>query len=307
MRDNVAQLVAEIGKVLLGKEHEVKLALSCLLADGHLLIEDLPGMGKTTLAHALAKVAGLSYQRVQFTSDMLPADIIGISIFDASKSTFSFHPGPVFAQVLLADEINRTTPKTQSALLEAMEEGQVTVDGETRKLPDPFFVIATQNPQSQMGTFALPESQLDRFLMRISLGYPNPEAERLLFSGGDPREHIRHLKCCLPVAQLIELKQSVSAIKASDSLIDYLQKLVHATRTHTDFAHGLSPRGAMGLLRAAKAWAYIHNRDYVIPDDIQAVLPPVVTHRLINASAASQSPHRLITQLLESVDVLPAA
>lgn len=305
MRDNIAQSVAEIGKVLLGKEDEVKLALTCLLADGHLLIEDLPGMGKTTLAHALAKVAGLSYQRVQFTSDMLPADIVGVSVFDASTSSFTFHPGPVFAQVLLADEINRTTPKTQSALLEAMEEGQVTVDGESRKLPQPFFVIATQNPQSQMGTFALPESQLDRFLMRISLGYPSPEFERILFKGDDPRDHIRHLNCCLPAEELENIKRAIGAVQTSDSLIDYLQRLVAATRSNPHFVHGLSPRGAMGLLRAAKAWAYIDNRDYVIPDDIQAVLPAVVTHRIVHNAAATATPHHHITELLESVDVLP--
>ncbi len=305
MRDNVTQVVTEIGKVLLGKEMEVKLALACLLSEGHLLIEDLPGMGKTTLAHALAKVAGLSYQRVQFTSDMLPADIVGVSIFDAAASKFIFHPGPVFAQVLLADEINRTTPKTQSALLEAMEEGQVTVDGETRKLPDPFFVIATQNPQSQMGTFALPESQLDRFLMRISLGYPSPDFERVLFKGDDPREHIRHLKCHLPAAELAASRQAVKAVKTSESLLDYLQKLVAATRTNNHFVHGLSPRGAMGLLRAAKAWAYMHNRDYVIPDDLQAVVPAVVTHRVVHHSSASATAHPHIVELLETVDVLP--
>lgn len=305
MRDNVTQVVAEIGKVLLGKEMEVKLALACLLSEGHLLIEDLPGMGKTTLAHALAKVAGLSYQRVQFTSDMLPADIVGVSVFDAASSQFVFHPGPVFAQVLLADEINRTTPKTQSALLEAMEEGQVTVDGETRQLPDPFFVIATQNPQSQMGTFALPESQLDRFLMRISLGYPSPDFERELFQGEDPREHIRHLTCHLPAAELAASRRAVKAVKTSESLLDYLQKLVAATRTSNHFAHGLSPRGAMGLLRAAKAWAYMHNRDYVIPDDLQAVVPSVVTHRVVHNSSASATPHPHIAELLETVDVLP--
>lgn|SRR5690554_3027812 len=305
MRDNIAQVVAEVGRVLLGKDTEVKLALTCLLSEGHLLIEDLPGMGKTTLAHALAKVAGLSYQRVQFTSDMLPADIVGVSIFDQTASKFVFHPGPVFAQVLLADEINRTTPKTQSALLEAMEEGQVTVDGTTRQLPDPFFVIATQNPQSQMGTFALPESQLDRFLMRISLGYPSPKFERILFKGEDPREYIRHLKCLLPAVELAASRQAVKAVKASESLLDYVQKIVALTRASPHFVHGLSPRGAMGLLRAAKAWAYMHNRDYVVPDDVQAVVPAVVTHRVLSNSNASATIHPHVLDLLESVDVLP--
>jgi MoxR-like ATPase len=303
MRDNINKACREIGKVLLGKEHEVKLALACLLAGGHLLIEDLPGMGKTTLAHALAKVLGLDYQRVQFTSDMLPADIIGVSVFDAASSQFTFHPGPVFTQVLLADEINRTTPKTQSALLEAMEEQQVSIDGETRPLPQPFFVIATQNPESQMGTFALPESQLDRFLMRISLGYPSAEAERLIFLGGDPRRHIPELTRCINVAQLTELKRQVRALKASDSLIDYLQRLVHATRYEQGFTHGLSPRGALALLQAAKAWAFVEGRDYVIPDDLQAVAPAVIAHRVSGADVTGGS-QRIIAELLERVEVV---
>ncbi|WP_049721974.1 AAA family ATPase [Gilvimarinus polysaccharolyticus] len=303
MRDNISKACTEIGKVLLGKEHEVKLALACLLAGGHLLIEDLPGMGKTTLAHALAKVLGLDYQRVQFTSDMLPADIIGVSIFDANTSQFSFHSGPVFTQLLLADEINRTTPKTQSALLEAMEEQQVSIDGETRPLPQPFFVIATQNPESQMGTFALPESQLDRFLMRISLGYPSPEAERMIFSGGDPRQYIPTLSRCISAEQLIDLKRQIRTLTASDSLIDYLQRLVYATRFEQDFTHGLSPRGALALLQAAKAWAYVEGRDYVIPEDIQTVAPAVITHRVSGADVTGGS-QRLIAELLERVDVV---
>lgn len=305
MRDNVNAACREIGKVLLGKEHEVKLALTCLLAGGHLLIEDLPGMGKTTLAHALAKVLGLEYQRVQFTSDMLPADIIGVSTFDTSASQFTFHPGPVFTQVLLADEINRTTPKTQSALLEAMEEQQVSIDGKTRPLPQPFFVIATQNPESQMGTFPLPESQLDRFLMRISLGYPSPEAERIIFCGGDPRRAIPTLAQCITVSQLAEIKKQVRSLKASDSLIAYLQRLVHATRYEQGFRHGLSPRGALALLQAAKAWAYVAGRDYVIPEDLQAVAPSVIAHRVSGAEVTG-SAQRLISELLESVDVITA-
>ncbi len=308
MRENITEIVTEISKVLLGKEQEIKFALACLFSDGHLLIEDLPGMGKTTLAHALAQVMGLKYQRVQFTNDMLPADIIGVSIFDTTNNTFSFHPGPVFTQVLLADEINRTTPKTQSALLEAMEESQVTVDGTTRPLPDDFFVIATQNPQSQMGTFPLPESQLDRFLMRISLGYPDPQAERNLLTGSDPRKKIPHLKACLTTEQLAELKEAVRTIKTSDSVVAYLQRLVHETRRSEDFIHGLSPRGAMALLQAAKTWAYMHTRDYVIPEDIQVLLPAVITHRITSnytdVQKSTTAQHPAITKLLGSVDVV---
>jgi MoxR-like ATPase len=300
MRDAIDNACAEIGKVLLGKEHEVKLALTCLLAGGHLLIEDLPGMGKTTLAHALATVLGLDYQRVQFTSDMLPADILGVSVFDAHSSQFVFHPGPIFTQVLLADEINRTTPKTQSALLEAMEEQQVSLEGETRPLPQPFFVIATQNPSNQEGTFALPESQLDRFLMRISLGYPSPEAERLIFRGGDSRRHIATLSCCLNADQLASIRQQVGQLTASEGLLDYLQRLVQATRDGSSgSAHGLSPRGALALLQAAKAWAYIEGRDYVIPDDLQAVAPAVIAHRINHSDSAAS-----VTQWLEQVDIL---
>lgn len=305
MRDFVAKIVSEVGRVLLGKEEKIKLAVACLLADGHLLIEDLPGMGKTTLAQALARVLGLRYQRVQFTSDMLPADILGVSIFDASNSQFLFHPGPIFTQLLLADEINRTTPKTQSALLEAMEERQVTCEGETRKLPHPFFVIATQNPQSQMGTYPLPESQLDRFLMRVSLGYPDHAAEKQLFLGGDPRRLLDQLNVCLSPAQLLTTKTEIAKVKTSDSLIDYLQRLVHMTRTHNDFTYGLSPRGAMALLRAAKAWAFMHGRAYVVPEDIQTLVPVVLTHRLAPMSSAQdQTENALIIKLLTSVDII---
>ncbi|MCP8898848.1 AAA family ATPase [Gilvimarinus xylanilyticus] len=305
MRDTIAAAVREVSRVLLGKDEQIKLALTCLLADGHLLIEDLPGMGKTTLAHALAKVAGLQYQRVQFTSDMLPADIIGVSVFDSAAQGFTFHPGPVFAQVLLADEINRTTPKTQSALLEAMEEQQVTVDSTTHALPEPFFVIATQNPQSQMGTFPLPESQLDRFLMRLSLGYPDAAAERELFKGGDSRRHIADLQTLLTPDSLRDIKSQISAVTTSDSLIAYLQRLVHATRQDNRFSHGLSPRGALALLHAAKAWAYMQGRDFVIPEDLQQVLPSVVTHRVVAAGVGSAG-DTLIDELLQSVPVLPS-
>lgn len=306
MRDFIETIVSEVGRVLLGKEEKIKLAVACLLSDGHLLIEDLPGMGKTTLAQALARVLGLSYQRVQFTSDMLPSDILGVSIFDAQKSQFIFHPGPVFTQILLADEINRTTPKTQSALLEAMEERQVTIEGETRKLAEPFFVIATQNPQSQMGTYPLPESQLDRFLMRISLGYPDEVAEKQLFLGGDPRQYLSQLKVCLTPEQLLSTKAAVAKIKTSDSLIDYLQRLVHATRTDADFSYGLSPRGAMALLRAAKTWAFMHGRAYVVPEDIQTLLPVVIAHRVApTSSSRDQAEHALIVKLLTSIDIIP--
>ena len=305
MRDFIEAIVSEVGRVLLGKEDKIKLALACLLSDGHLLIEDLPGMGKTTLSHALAKVLGLSYQRIQFTSDMLPADILGVSVFDAKDSRFTFHPGAIFTQVLLADEINRTTPKTQSALLEAMEEGQVTSEGETRPLPQPFFVIATQNPQSQMGTYPLPESQLDRFLMRISLGYPDTLAEKQLFLGGDPRQYLQDLKVCVKPEQLQSVKRAAEKIKTSDNLIDYLQRLIHYTRSSADFTYGLSPRGAMALLRAAKTWAFMHGRAYVIPEDIQTLLPAVVAHRIApSSSARDQSEHTLIVKLLNSVDVI---
>lgn len=305
MRDIIESVVSEIGHVLLGKEDKIKLAIACVLADGHLLIEDLPGMGKTTLAQALARVFGLSYQRIQFTSDMLPADIIGFSIFDAQKNEFVFHPGPVFTQVLLADEINRTTPKTQSALLEAMEERQVTCEGETRKLAQPFFVIATQNPQSQMGTYPLPESQLDRFLMRISLGYPNEASEKQLFLGGDPRQQLDSLKVCMAPAALAATKEAIGKVKTSDSLIDYLQRLVHATRSDGDFPYGLSPRGAMALLRVAKTWAFMHSRAYVIPEDLQTLLPVVVAHRIAPVSSSrDQAQHPLIVKLLSQVDIL---
>lgn len=305
MRDFIEVIVSEVSRVLLGKEDKIKLALACLLSDGHLLIEDLPGMGKTSLSQALAKVLGLSHQRIQFTSDMLPADILGVSVFDPKEGQFTFHPGPVFTQVLLADEINRTTPKTQSALLEAMEEGQVTIEGETRALPKPFFVIATQNPQTQMGTYPLPESQLDRFLMRISLGYPDAAAEKQLFLGGDPRQHLKDLKVCLTPTQLSDIKQATQKVKTSDNLLDYLQRLIHYTRVSPDFSSGLSPRGAMALLRAAKTWAFMHGRAYVIPEDIQALLPAVVTHRIAPASSArDQGEHTLVIKLLNTIDVV---
>lgn len=308
MKTYIDDLIASIGSVLLGKEQQVKLAVACMLARGHLLIEDLPGMGKTTLAQCLARVLGLDYQRVQFTSDLLPADILGAAIFDQQKNAFRFLPGPVFTQVLLADEVNRSTPKTQSALLEAMEETQVTIEGRTRPLPEPFFVIATQNPQTQAGTYPLPESQLDRFLMRISLGYPSRDTERQLLKGVDPRSRLSELPAVMTPAQLQQLQSRVDSVKATDQLLDYLQRLVEFTRYDESFSYGISPRGAMAWLRAAKAWALIHNREHLLPEDVQAVLPAVVGHRvrgLHSPSAGGQTQaNSLVDHLLSSVDVL---
>lgn len=307
MQNLADRIIGQIGTVLLGKEQAVKLALACLLSRGHLLIEDLPGMGKTTLAQALANVLGLSYRRVQFTSDMLPADILGFSVFDREANRFNFHPGPVFAQVLLADEINRTTPKTQSALLEAMEERQVTLEGETRPLPEPFFVIATQNPTTQSGTFPLPESQLDRFLMRIELGYPDRRAERALLMGVNPRERLDQIEPLINFDEFAALQKQVEAIKASDSLLDYLQRLVSYTRTAQEFSCGLSPRGSLALLRSAKAWALIEGREYVIPEDVQAVAPAVIGHRVRDAGDfGDPGGAALVERLINNVDVMGA-
>lgn len=309
MNSLINDVVNSVNKILLGKDQHIKLALTCLLAKGHLLIEDLPGMGKTTLAHCLAKVLGLEYERVQFTSDLLPADILGVSVFDRETSHFRFHQGPVFTQVLLADEINRTTPKTQSALLEAMEERQVSIEGETRKLPDPFFVIATQNPLSQAGTYPLPESQLDRFLMRISLGYPSRHSERQLLQGVDPRSRLKDLQPAITLDQLFELQGQVEQVKATDHLLDYLQRLVEFTRVDETFAFGLSPRGSMALLRAAKAWAFINKREYLIPEDIQMVMPSVVEHRIKGThteapTRLAQKHNGLVGYALNMVDVV---
>jgi MoxR-like ATPase len=301
----VDRLVVALNGVLLGKERQVRLAVACLFARGHLLIEDLPGMGKTLLSHALARALGLRFNRVQFTSDLLPGDILGVSVFDRELGEFKFVAGPVFAQVVLADEINRATPKTQSALLEAMEEQQVTVEGETRKLPEPFFVIATQNPATQSGTFVLPESQLDRFLMRIELGYPDPAAERELLRSGDRRRELDDLQPVMTLAQLASIQSAADAIRVADPVVDYVQRLVHFSRSDPDFAYGLSPRGALAILRAARAWALLHHRSHVVPDDIQVVLPAVVEHRV--RSAADHAGHggsSLARKLLTDVDVL---
>ncbi len=304
-KDLIQALISALNTVLLGKETQVKLALGCLFARGHLLIEDLPGMGKTLLSHALAKVLGLSYNRIQFTSDVLPADIIGTSIFEPDTGGFRFIEGPLFAQLVLADEINRATPKSQSALLEAMEERQVTIEGQTRNLPEPFFVIATQNPTTQTGTFPLPESQLDRFLMRIELGYPEPDAERELLRGGDRRAVLESLEPVSDLNGLRALQQAVDEVKVSDLLIEYVQRLVGHSRRGSEFAFGLSPRGALALLHSARAWALIHDRSHVVPEDVQAVLPSVVEHRL--REAADFSGHgggALAQKLLSSVDVV---
>ncbi len=306
MQELIDRAASEVGKLLLGKDQQIRLALCCLLARGHLLIEDLPGMGKTTLSHALASVLGLSYNRIQFTSDLLPADILGVSIFDQSSNAFSFHAGPVFSQLLLADEINRTTPRTQSALLEAMGEGQVTVEGETRALPEPFFVIATQNPVHQSGTYPLPESQLDRFLMRIELGYPDPRAERQMFVRDGSAPEAEQLQRCLSVEQLAEFRRAVDDVHASENLLDYLQRLVAYTRNATEFAYGLSPRGALALLHSARTWALMSGRGHVVPEDLQMVLPAVASHRLVPTSDYAGDSRALVHDILRNVDVIAA-
>jgi MoxR-like ATPase len=294
-----------INEVVLGKEPQVRLAMTCLLAGGHLLIEDLPGMGKTTLSHTLARVLGLSFQRIQFTSDLLPGDILGTSIFDRETGQFTFHPGPIFAELVLADEINRATPKSQSALLEAMEEGQVTIEGATRLLPDPFFVIATQNPFSSGGTFALPESQLDRFLMRLSLGYPARAAEKALLQGESRRELLPRIEPILDHTELAALQQEARRVRASDALVDYVLRLVDATRSQPQFAYGLSPRASLAILSAARAWALLIGRDYVIPEDVQAILPAVIGHRLRDRTdPTGHGGGALVQWLLREVPVL---
>ncbi len=284
----LARVIDAAGGIILGKATQVRLALAGILARGHLLIEDLPGVGKTTLAHVLARSLGLHFQRIQFTSDMLPADIIGVSVYERETGGFKFHPGPIFAQVILADEVNRATPKTQSALLEAMEEHQVTAEGETRKLPEPFFVIATQNPSEQVGTFPLPESQLDRFLMRIELGYPDRDAERALLSGVDRRDLLAGMDPCMSPGELMELQESVQHVHIAPALLDYVQAIVEHTRRSPEFVAGLSPRAALALVHAARAWALTDGRDKVIPEDVQAVLPGVATHRLRPAHDAAR-------------------
>lgn len=272
--------IQQIGRVILGKNNQIKLALTCLIAKGHCLIEDQPGVGKTTLAHTMAQVMGLEFHRIQFTSDLLPADVLGVSVFNREQAQFEFHPGPIFSQFILADEINRATPKTQSALLEAMEEHQVTVEGETRELPSPFFVIATQNPLHQIGTYPLPESQLDRFLMRIDLGYPDKEAERQLLEGDDRRTIIQNLTPICDSEQLFQLQQQAAALHVSPAILDYIQSILKYTRQTNAFEFGLSPRGGLALINAAKAYAFIEGEKYVLPEHVQAILPAVANHRL---------------------------
>ncbi len=277
----ISALLDQLTTVIVGKDDQVRDCVTCLLAGGHLLIEDVPGVGKTTLAQALARTFGLAFSRVQFTSDLMPSDLMGVSVFERQQQAFVFHPGPLFTQVLLADEINRASPKTQSALLEAMEEKQVSVEGQTRALPDPFFVIATQNPFDQLGTHALPESQLDRFLMRISLGYPDRQAERALLQGADRRQLLVRLPSVLDATDLTQLQHAVQQVTASPAALDYLQDLIDATRNGQWFAQGLSPRAGQAVLRAAKARALVDGRSYVAPDDIAHVLPQTAAHRLV--------------------------
>ncbi len=290
-------------EIILGKERELRLALACLLARGHLLIEDVPGVGKTTLAQLLARLLGLAFSRIQFTSDLLPADILGASVYERSHERFQFHPGPIFSQVVLADEINRATPKAQSALLEAMEERQVTIEGTTHSLPQPFFVIATQNPSYQVGTFPLPESQLDRFLMRIELGYPSPAQEKILLAGEDRRRLVAHLTPALTLPDLIALQQQVEQVHIAPPIVDYCYAIVQFTRTSHRFLHGLSPRAGLGLLRAARAWAMIDGRNYLLPEDVQAIVPVCVPHRLHSGEDDSPAGHAANAALI--LDAVP--
>ena len=301
-REALKQALDQVNTLVLGKPHEVRLAFVALLSEGHLLIEDLPGLGKTTLAHALAATLGLGFQRVQFTSDLLPSDIVGVSVFDAQARRFDFHPGPVFAHVLLADEINRAPPRTQSALLEAMAEHQVTVDGGTHALPDPFFVIATQNPVDLAGTYPLPDSQLDRFLLRLTLGYPGEEAERALLAGADRRAMIAQVRPLLGAADVLALRQAVNGIHASAALIDYVQALLTRSRQHAGVRVGLSPRAGIALLRAARAYALLLGRAHALPEDVQALFGPVTAHRMV-AEADAGNGDTLAKRILHAVPV----
>ena len=300
-RQKIISILDQLNTVLVGKSAQVQDCVACLLAGGHMLIEDGTGVGKTTLAHALARTFGLQFSRVQFTADLMPSDLSGVAVFERSKEAFVFHPGPVFAQVLLADEINRASPKTQSALLEAMEEKQVTVEGETRALPSPFFVIATQNPHDQLGTYALPESQMDRFLMRISLGYPDRQAERQLLAGSDRRDMVTQLQPLLAADELQQLQLAVQQVHVADPLLDYVQDLIAATRSGRWFLQGLSPRAGIALVRAAQAQALISGRDYVAPDDVQAILPQTAVHRLIPVGDAGRGAVEQVRAMLEAV------
>lgn len=297
----IQDLLSSLNEVIVGKPAQIHDSVACLLAGGHLLIEDVPGVGKTTLAHALARAFGLEFKRVQFTSDLMPSDLLGVSIFDRHRSQFDFHPGPLFTQVLLADEINRASPKAQSALLEAMEERQVSVEGQTRPLPQPFFVIATQNPFEQQGTHALPESQLDRFLMRISLGYPDRASERDLLVGSDRRDMIERIEPLLDAQALWQLQQQIQAVHVAGALLDYLQDLIDATRNGQWFMQGLSPRAGLAVLRVARAQAFLQGRDYVAPDDVRAILPQTVAHRLTPRREASLGAFEQVNAMLETI------
>jgi MoxR-like ATPase len=303
-RKKLAQAEEEVNRILLGKQQQVRLAFSCLLARGHLMIEDIPGVGKTTLAHALAAVMGSAYQRVQFTSDLLPADILGVSIYKREKDQFEFHPGPIFCQVLLADEINRATPKTQSALLEGMAEGQVTVENQTHALPQPFFVIATQNPLDLVGTFPLPDSQLDRFLMSIRLGYPETGAERELLSTGSRAGMLRRIPEILSPEDIIELQLDCDAVHVSDDLLDYIQALLAETRNEQWFESGLSPRAGLALLHASRAYAFMENRGFVIPEDVKAIFPWLARHRLnANSGFSGGASDEQIAEMLQQLPI----
>ena len=301
LRNQLDELVDQISTIIVGKQAQIEDCVACMLAGGHLLIEDVPGVGKTTLAHAIAVSLGLRFSRTQFTADLMPSDLIGVSVYERSKEAFVFHAGPVFAHVLLADEINRAGPKTQSALLEAMEEHQVTVEGETRALPAPFFVIATQNPTDQIGTYPLPESQLDRFLMCITLGYPDRKSERELLAGADRREAISKLRAVMTPVQLLEAQRAVQAVHASEALLDYLQALIQATRSGAWFVEGLSPRAGVAVLRAARARALLGGRDYVAPDDIQYILRQTIAHRLLPAAGAGRGRVEQVRAMVEAV------
>jgi MoxR-like ATPase len=304
MQQNLNNVISALNKVIVGKSEAINLAVCCMLAKGHLLIEDIPGMGKTTLAQALAIVFGMDYQRVQFTSDLLPSDILGVSVFDRDTSGFRFHPGPIFSQLLLADEVNRATPKTQSALLEAMAEGQVSLDGETRPLPTPFFVIATQNPDRQGGTFPLPESQLDRFTIRLQLGYPNPEAEKKILLGKAGESLLKKLPAIMSPQEIVALQQQVETIRISDAVIDYIQRLLLATRQSSEITAGLSPRAALALVACAKSWAFIQGRDYVIPEDVQQIFTAVSGHRLRDSAHMLSGSGSLSHSVLALTEVL---
>lgn len=302
MKKLIDAAITELNHIVLGKEPQIRLALCGLLAQGHLLIEDIPGMGKTTLSHALAKVMGLSYQRIQFTNDLLPADVLGFSMYDREAGSLIFHQGPIFAQVVLADEINRASPRTQSALLEAMEERQVSIEGETRPLPLPFFVIATQNPTEQGGTYPLPESQLDRFLMRLRLGYPDPKAERELLEGEDRRRMTERLRTMFHTDDLKTLQESVARVSVSPALLDYVQNLLEQSRRMPGLLYGLSPRAGLGLVRASRAWALMEGRHHVLPDDVQTVFPAIAAHRLEQGDSGKGE--QRVRQLLDQVPVI---